>query len=95
MATKKAKKTTVSAVVQPRTAAAMAEWAALTGRTRSHVADTAIRFYLEACLEASARLKKRAKSHGFSSAEFAAELSRVRDEQIDQCAAMLALEQES
>lgn len=90
------KKVTASAVIQQDTADALSDWARQTGRTRSQIVETAIRFYLEMCHEAKGRLEQRTDTPvvDVRTAAFAAELRGIQEFQTKMATRMLSVPQE-
>lgn len=87
------KKITATAVLRADTDAALDDLARRTGRTRSQIVESAIRFYLEAVDDAVKRIEKRCGGRlehaDLTTVTLAAELRAIRDFHSEKATRML------
>ena len=99
LAAQRKKKITATAVLRADTDAALDALARRTGRTRSQIVESAIRFYLEAVDDAVKRIERRSGARieltNLSTVALAAELSGIRDFHSETAARMLTLPEDS
>ena len=98
-AAQRKKKITATAVLRADTDVALDDLARRTGRTRSQIVESAIRFYLEAVDDAVKRIERRCGSRieltNPLTVALAAELSEIRDFHSETAARMLTLPEDS